>query len=378
MMAAISSKLHNKDLEVILVDRNNELGKKLKLTGGGRCNVTVKQTNEEIIRATPKNGKFLYSSLTNFNPDNIISFFEELNCSLKIEDHDRVFPKSNNSLDIINALKRKINELNIKTLYNTLITNINIKKKLLITNNKENLKYDFLIIATGGVTYPHTGSDGTGYTLAKALGHTVTKLLPAEVPLVSNDLVIQNKTLQGLSFKDVNLRIYKSNKIYKQLKHDLIITHFGLSGPLALRASFYIQELLESNDTVNIQIDFLPTYSKDDLLNSGKLDEFFREASLPARLITYIKETSKNKVDIITQLKEFPLEIYTTRGFKSAFVTNGGISLKEIDPKTMKSKLNNSVSFCGEILDLNSFTGGYNITSAFATGFTAGRYLTIK
>jgi predicted Rossmann fold flavoprotein len=375
MMAAISSKLHHQKAQVVLLERNNQLGTKLKLTGGGRCNVTADCPNETVIENTPKNGKFLFSSLTNFGPKDIQSFFINEGCPLKLEDHFRVFPKSNKSEDIINVLKRKMESLGIEIQYNICIVDIDKHSKLLKTENTV-IYYDYLIIATGGVTYPKTGSDGIGYNIAKAIGHSITELIPGEVPLVSNDLVIQEKILQGLSFKDITVRLYKGNKILKTVTHDLIFTHFGLSGPAALRASFYVQKSLEKESTVNLSIDFLPNITSNELekYNLIELEAFIISNGIPKRLWNYIKEQTKTENEIKQKLKKFPLSVYSTRGFTQAFVTNGGVSIKEIDPKTMKSKIVDSVSFCGEIIDINSFTGGFNITSAFSTGYTAGKY----
>lgn len=372
MMAAISSKIHNPSVNVILLERNNRLGIKLRLTGGGRCNVTADVINDEIIANTPKNGKFLFSSLSNFNTLQIKEFFEKEGCPLKVEDHRRVFPKSNNSMDIINVLKAKMEKLNIEIRLNTYVSKINYEKKLLYTNNGE-INYSHLIIATGGKTYPNTGSDGNGYDLVNGIGHSITDLIPGEVPLVSNDKCIQSKALQGLSFKDVRIDILDNNNIKKSITHDIIFTHFGISGPAALRASFYIQKLLERKSEVLIHIDFIPLVKGNKLEeHNDNLEEYILSYGIPKRLLSFIKEEFEK--DLINKLKKFPLSIYSTRGFSQAFVTNGGVAIKEIDPKTMKSKLTNSVSFCGEIIDVSSFTGGYNITSAFSTGYTAGKY----
>lgn len=375
MMSAISAKIHNKNASVIILERNNEIGKKLKLTGGGRCNVTANVSNQIVIESTPKNGKFLFSSLSNFNTLDIQNFFIKEGCQLIVEDHNRVFPKSGKSIDIINTLLEKVKSLDIEILYNTLVNQIDIETKTLMSSSG-NIHYDYLIIATGGKTYPHTGSDGIGYEIAKKIGHSITDLIPAEVPLVSNDIFIQNKTLQGLSFKDLRVDILYNNKVKKSIVHDLIFTHFGLSGPAALRASFYVQNILEKEQPVKLHIDFLPSTSFDELLiyKENELFDFFSNRQLPKRLISYIKEISNSTEDIIRNIKKLEINIYTTKGFNQAFVTNGGISLKEIDPKTMKSKLNDYVSFCGEILDINSYTGGFNITSAFTTGYTAGKF----
>ncbi|VEU82785.1 aminoacetone oxidase family FAD-binding enzyme [Acholeplasma hippikon] len=370
MMAAISAKMHNKSYEVILVERNKDLGTKMKLTGGGRCNVTARMPVDEVVEYIPKNGRFLYSTLNNFGPLNIIDFFEKMNCKLKEEDHFRMFPQSNKAQDIVDTLKEKIKELRITVRLNSYVTDLDVdKKEILIENQK--LKYQHLIIATGGITLPQTGSDGTGHTLAKKYGHTITKLLPAEVPLVSNDEFIHEKTLQGLSFKDVTVSVYDDKKIKKTITHDLLITHFGYSGPAALRASFYVLNLLEKeNKPVRLTIDFIPKVSLGELEQSKDLDELFRLHNVPKRLVDFCKE--KSGKEYLKMLKAFEATTYTTRGFPAAFVTNGGVEVKEVDPKTMRSKLNPYVSFCGEVLDINAFTGGFNITSAFSTGFTAG------
>jgi predicted Rossmann fold flavoprotein len=376
MMAAISSKLHHQKAQVVLLERNNQLGSKLKLTGGGRCNVTADCPNETVIENTPKNGKFLFSSLTNFGPKDIQSFFINEGCPLKLEDHFRVFPKSNKSEDIINILKRKMESLGIEIQYNICVIDIDKDDKLLKTADRV-IYYDHLIIATGGITYPNTGSDGKGYNIAKGFGHRITELIPGEVPLVSNDLVIQEKILQGLSFKDVSVSVFKGSKIIKSVVHDLIFTHFGLSGPAALRASFYVQKVLEKEPIVNLNIDFLPNITINELEKYKliELETYIISNGIPKRLINYVKEQTKSDNEVIQMIKKFPLSVYSTRGFNQAFVTNGGVSIKEIDPKTMKSKLVDFVSFCGEIIDINSFTGGFNITSAFSTGYTAGKYV---
>jgi len=370
MMAAISAKMHHKNYEVILIERGKDLGTKMKLTGGGRCNVTARMPVDEVVEYIPKNGRFLYSTLNAFGPNEIIAFFEKLNCKLKEEDHSRMFPQSNKAQDIVDTLKAKIRELNVTVRLNSYVSDIDVENKQIIIEDQK-LRYQHLIIATGGITLPQTGSDGTGHKLAKKYGHTITKLLPAEVPLVSNDQFIHEKTLQGLSFKDVSLSVYDGKKIKKTITHDLLITHFGLSGPAALRASFYALNLLEEkNEPVRLSIDFLPRVSLGELEQSKTLDDLFRDHNVPKRLVDFCKDTQGK--DYLKMLKDFPMTTYATRGIGAAFVTNGGVTVKEVDPKTMQSKLNPYVSFCGEVLDINAFTGGFNITSAFSTGYTAG------
>lgn len=373
MMAAISAKMHHPNQKVTLLERNDKLGVKMKLTGGGRCNVTANLDVKKAIEYIPKNGKFLYSALYNFGPEQIIAFFKEVGCPLKEEDHYRMFPVSNKAIDIVNALNRRLNQLNIEVIYDAYVKDIDVTSKKIILEAQD-IFYQHIIIATGGKTLPQSGSDGTGYRLAEKIGHAITKLIPAEVPLVSNDQVIADKTLQGLSFKDVKVSVYQDKKIKKSITHDLLITHFGLSGPAALRASFYCLELFEKGqDIVKVAIDFLPEVTLEQLKTSV-LDDVFKQYHIPKRLIDYLKSISK---DCLTALKNFEVSIYTTRGFNAAFVTNGGIDLKEVDPKTFRSKLNQHVSFCGEILDINAYTGGFNITAALSGGYQAGMHINL-
>jgi predicted Rossmann fold flavoprotein len=367
MMAAISAKMHYKNDEVILIEGNNELGRKLKLTGGGRCNVTANVSREEVLLNVPKNHKFLYSTIENFGPLEIMEFFNSRGTTLKEEDHSRMIPVSNKSFDIVRTLEEELKKIGVKIMFNTRVKEV--KDNYLIINDDINFKYDYLIIATGGIILPNTGSDGSGYNFAKDFGHTITELLPAEVPLVSNDSFIMDKTLQGLSFKDVVLKIVNAKgKVVKEIKHDLLFTHFGISGPAALRASYEVSKILEKEKEAKIIIDFIPNVNIKEIVE----DDY---KHLPERLIKYLETLKNNDFDLKYYLKNFSILIYTTRGFNSAFVTNGGIKLNEINPKTLKSKLNDKISFCGEILDYNAYTGGFNITLAFSTGYTAGKFV---
>lgn len=373
MMAAISAKKNHPQAHVILLERNERLGKKLRMTGGGRCNVTANVSNEEVIKHVPKNGKFLFSSLTNFNPQSIQSFFPENGCPLKIEDHHRVFPESNKSQDIVDALNRKLLNSDVEVHLHAFVTGIDTGSQVVLTETRK-FQYDHLILATGSRTLPGTGSDGNGYELSKSLGHSITDLVPAEVPLVSNDLFVQEKTLQGLSFHDVTVHVYKGTKIKHSITHDLLFTHFGISGPAALRASFYVMLILDKENPVNLSIDFLPKISLEQLQAQEDWEAFVQEQGIPKRLLAYFKTFCKGDHEVLQTLKKFPMTVYATRGFAHAFVTNGGVNLKEIDPKTMRSKINPTISFCGELMDYNAYTGGFNITSAFSTGYTAGLF----
>lgn len=375
MMAAISAKKHNMNDEVILLEKNPELGRKLKLTGGGRCNVTANVDNNEVIKNVPKNGKFLFSTLSNFNTSDIIAFFNENGCELKEEDHSRMFPITNKAQDIVSTLENVMRKSGVIIKFNSPVLKIDNSKVYL---EGETLKYDYLIIATGGITLPQTGSSGDGHNFATNFGHTISNLVPAEVPLVSNEAFIQEKTLQGLSFKDVTLNVLRENgKVKRSITHDFLFTHFGISGPASLRASFDVLNELEKRDSVDILIDFIPNVNINNLLNSKEdIVKELKDNNIPERLINYLKEKNNDDRElIIHDIKAFKVNVYTTRGFKNAFVTNGGINISEINPKTLKSKINERISFCGETIDISAYTGGFNITSALSTGYTAGMYV---
>ena len=275
-----------------------------------------------------------------------------------------------NSQSAFNAAENKVVSF-IKNFDNT-------AEDLKIDENKVyskhvNLDYDYLIIATGGVTIPQTGSNGSGHKFSSKLGHTITEILPAEVPLVSDEPFIKDRVLQGLSFSDVGINVVnKKGRVRKSLVHDLLITHFGLSGPGALRASFFCLNLLNKEGYCDIVIDFIPNTKVDDTLD---LKEVTTKSEIPKRLINFIKEDCTSDLEVLEKLKKFKVNIKQTRSIKHAFVTNGGINLKEVDPKTLKSKINPKISFCGEVLDLNAYTGGFNITTAFTTGYTAGQHI---
>lgn len=370
-MAAIACKTKYPENRVTVVEGNDHIGMKLRLTGGGRCNLTARVSVEEIIRHTPRNGRFLYSSLSQFNPQSIIDFFEDRDVKLKEEDHQRMFPVSDKALDVVEVLINEMSKLGVQIRYNTRITAINPQHRRLLSNQTA-IDFDHLILAMGGCSYPQTGSDYTGFNLISSLGHTILELKPAEVPLVSNAPLIQSKSLQGLSFKDVSITAYVNNHKIIQIKHDLLITHFGLSGPGALQISSYLTDAFKQENKVHIHIDFLPNMKLDDVSALMKVSEVsLISYGIPKRLITVLKEHFLTQ-DIAPLLKKLEIELHGTRGFTSAFVTAGGVSLKEIYPKTLRSKLHPWLSICGESLDVNSLTGGYNMTVAFSTGFSAG------
>ena len=370
-MAAIACKTFNPSYTVMLIEGNPRLGEKLRLTGGGRCNLTANVTPEEIIKHTPRNGRFLFSSLNNMDPHAIMRFFTDRKLKLKEEDHQRIFPTSDKAEDVVNVLEHELRQLGVQVQLSTRVSSIDVKKKQVKTN-KGAFTFDHLIFATGGATYPQTGSNGQSFELLKQCGHTITPLKPSEVPLVSNASIIQTKELQGLSFKDISMTAYVNDKKIIQVTHDLLFTHFGLSGPAALQTSSYLNDAFKEGNKVTVSIDFLPQVKREELeaqLKSKPIEDVLLFYGIPKRLLQVLK--TRASLDVVS-IKQFKLELHGTRGFTTAFVTSGGVSLKEIDPKTMRSKLVPWLSVCGEALDVNSLTGGYNMTVAFSTGYTAG------
>lgn len=374
-MAAIACKSSNPDAEVIIVERNASLGVKLRLTGGGRCNITADVSNQEIIKNTARNGKFLFSTLNQWDTQAIQRFFTERGCALKKEDHNRIFPVSDKASDVVDVLYKELKALGVKIQFNSLAEEINLESKQLVTSTSI-LFFDHVIFATGGVSYPTTGSDYQSFDLIRTTGHTIVPLKPAEVPLVSNESIIQSKALQGLSFKDVSLSAYINDKKVVSVHNDLLFTHFGLSGPAALQVSSYLVDSFEADNKINVLLDFLPGISlsqlQEDILVHS-VEEIGKQYGLPKRLIHVLSQDS-TKEEVVKKLKHMRLTIHGTRGFTTAFITSGGVSIKEINPKTLQSKLHSCLSFCGETIDVNSLTGGYNMTVAFSTGYSAGTH----
>lgn len=390
MMASISAA---KNHEVILVERNEKLGKKLFITGKGRCNVTNGKDIGEFIEHIPTNPYFLYSSLYTFTNEDTMKFFEERGVKLKVERGDRVFPNSDKSSDIIKALEKEIEKSKVKVILNSKVENIKIEgnniKELILENGKI-IKGDYFIVSTGGASYPQTGSDGAIFKILKEIGHNIIKLKPSLVPIELKDDFI--KDLQGLSLKNVELVIKnKKNKklVFKDLG-EMLFTHFGISGPLVLSASSNIEENLD----YSIYIDLKPALSEEDL--DKRIQRDFKELLnkdfknsldnlLPKKLIPVIIKLSEidenKKVNSITKeerknlvklIKNFPLNYKKLRPVEEAIVTSGGIDVKDIDPSTMKSKIIGNLSFAGEAIDVDAYTGGYNVQIAFSTGYLSG------
>lgn len=397
MMSAIACAKKNPQFEVIILEKKSKLGTKLLISGGGRCNVTNSGDNQHIIDNVIGNGKFLYSALNQFSSIDIINFFEKNGCKLKEEDRGRMFPKSDRSIDILKTLMNELTRLNVKVWNNCAVKDVIIKDDKLVgvkTFDNQNVYADHFVFALGGKSYKEVGTTGDGYAFLTKLNHSITKLYPCEVPLVSNEDFIQDKIFMGLSFPDVELSIYNSkNKKFVTINNDILFTHFGISGPGALRCSSFVQKVMNKEKFATMKINFFPNFTKDELTSKllnlinehpDKLAINIASLLLNKKVITYmfaklnIKETIKAKElkrtinELINLMCSFELKIHTTLGFDKAFVTGGGVKIKEIDPKTMKSKLHDNISICGELIDINAYTGGYNITAALSTGFCSG------
>ncbi|WP_335871328.1 NAD(P)/FAD-dependent oxidoreductase [Bacillus sp. 2205SS5-2] len=398
LMAAIAAGEHGG--KVLLIDKGNKLGRKLAISGGGRCNVTNRLPVEEIIKHIPGNGRFLFSAFSVFNNEDIITFFEKLGVELKEEDHGRMFPVSNKAQSVVDALLNRLAELNV-----TIRTNTPVDEVLYQNNQTAGIKLkdgeiihcQSVVLAVGGKSVPHTGSTGDGYPWAEKAGHTVTELFPTEVPLTSKEPFIQEKTLQGLALRDIALSVLnKRGKPVVTHKMDMIFTHIGLSGPAVLRCSQYVvKELKKSKENfVYVSIDALPDQNGQSVFETihqmlsdepKKAVKNSLKGLVPERYLLFLLEQanidpgaqggqipSEAKRTFATLCKQFNIQIHGTLSLDKAFVTGGGVSVKEIEPKTMASKKTKGLYLCGEVLDIHGYTGGYNITSALVTGRLAG------
>lgn len=393
MMAAIEA---SKSHEVILIEKNEKLGKKLFITGKGRCNITNNKDISEFFNYIPTNPHFLYSSLYTYTNEDTKEFFEAKGIKLKVERGDRIFPFSDKSSDIIKGFQRGLSEAGVKVLMNTKVVKFIVKDKhieaVLLDNGKE-LKCDYVIVATGGASYPQTGSNGEGYNLCEEVGHNIVDIKPSLVPMETEEKWVDS--IKGLSLKNVELTITKNNSnkpLFKE-QGEMVFTSYGISGPLVLSASSLIKKkekyiahinlkpaLNEKALDLRIQRDFLK-YNNKDFKNS--LEDLLPKKLIPV-VITLSGINEDQKVNAITKeqrrqllevISDLKLHIKALRPVAEAIVTSGGIDTREIDPSTMKSKLIDNLSFAGEVIDVDAFTGGYNVQIAISTGYLAGNKL---
>ena len=447
MMSAISAKEKNPKNEVIILEKNNQLGKKLLITGKGRCNITSSLDMEDFIKNIPGNGRFLYSAFNEFTNKDIINFLKEEGLEVKKERGDRIFPVTDKSLDVLRCFERRIKKLEIEVKYNVKVEKILVKSenkipkeengmlldkegktinedkkttdedKISIDEKEISLKQDEMsiygvktnigiikadkvILATGGKSYPLTGSTGDGYNLAKELGHKITEIKPSLVPLEIYEKDICSN-LQGLSLKNVLINIIDKNKgkvIYNDFG-EMIFTHFGVSGPIILSASAHlvryknITQLLKENKII-LKIDFKPALDEqkldarilrdfEEIKNKqfkNSLDKLLPQKLIPVinkktnideeKRVNLIKKEERKK--LVSLIKDFEVTISKFRPIEEAIITAGGISIKDINPKTMESKIVKNLFFAGEIIDVDAYTGGFNLQIAYSTGYVAG------
>ena len=394
MMAAVFAARNGN--EVYLYEKNEKLGKKLFITGKGRCNLTNAADIEELFAAVVSNPKFLYSSFYSFTNDQTIAFFEELGVKTKVERGGRVFPASDHSSDIIRGLEKELNRLGVHVELNTEVKQLRTEngrvKGLLLSSGRE-IEADAVIVAAGGLSYSSTGSTGDGYRLAESCGHRITPLSPALVPMEVKEWYA--KELMGLSLRNIEITITDGTKKLFQDFGEMLFTHYGVSGPVILSASSIVGSRLKEKELV-LHIDLKPALTREQL-DKRILREFeanhnrqFKNASaglFPAKLRPVMVELSgiseDKKVNEITReerkkfadlIKNFTMTLTGLRSYNEAIITQGGVSVKEIDPGTMESRLIKGLFFAGEVMDLDAVTGGFNLQIAWSTGFLAGTH----
>ena len=380
--------------QVTLLEKMSQVGRKLRITGKGRCNLTNAADVAEIVKNIPGNGKFLYSALKNFSSADTVNFFEGLGVKTKIERGGRVFPISDDATEVIDALLRRLAILNVEVKTNSSVTEVLAANKKIVgvKVGGKIFNCDAVILSTGGASYPATGSTGDGFKFAKKLGHTVTEILPALVPLETEEDFV--KDLQGLSLRNVRVKLLAEGKKISEQFGEMLFTHFGVSGPIILTLSGQAAKLLAEKKFVELEINLKPalTPAQLDARILRDFDKFKRKTIknslielLPTKLIPPILELSyldeNKKVDEITAaerrrlaeiLRGLPLTITKTRPLDEAIVTSGGVSIKEIDPRTMQSKIVDGLFIVGEVADIDGFTGGFNLQAAWSMGNAAG------
>ena len=393
MMAAIrAGELHD---NVILFEKNEKLGKKIYITGKGRCNVTNNADIDTILKNINRNPKFMYSAIYGFDNSRLYSFIEENGCPLKVERGERVFPVSDHASDIIKALSKALKDRRVIIKLNTPVKELivedgAVKGVILADGTREYA--DKVIVTTGGLSYPTTGSTGDGYKMAESAGHTVVPTRPGLVPLVTGETWVPK--LQGLSLRNVELKLYAEDKCVYKDQGEMLFTHYGISGPLVLSASAYYDKESRKNKNVSVSIDLKPALDED-ALDKRILRDFekfnnkqFKNALdelLPSKLIPIIVELSGidpyKAVNVVTKeerkrlvqlLKHLTMTVIGAGNYNEAIITIGGINVKEINASTMESKLVKNLYFAGEVLDVDAMTGGFNLQIAWSTGYLAG------
>ncbi len=400
LMAAISAA--HVGARVLMLEKGERLGKKLLISGGGRCNVTNARGTDYILRNIPGNPRFLQSVFTQWSSEDIMSFFEGLGVALKEEDRGRMFPVTDRSSTVLSALVKHLQDMAVDVIFKAAVDRLwtdDGKLSGVFLNDGRMISAPCVVVATGGCSVPETGSTGDGYVLAKQAGHTIIPPYPTSVPLLCNDFFIRDRLLQGVSLKDIEQTLYDSKgKVITREEGDMIFTHFGISGPATLRTSQYAVKAMQKSDvnSLLLAIDLVPCKSAD-VLHKALRDAMLQQpkrtfqnllkdhlpnrlAELVVRLLQIADDhvcanvSTKALEEALKLLKAFPVHVNGSLGLKRATVTGGGVNVKEINPSTMESKILSGLFFAGEVIDVHAHTGGYNITVAFSTGYVAGHH----
>lgn len=393
LMAAVTAAQNG--AEVLLLEKNDRLGKKLLITGKGRCNVTNTAVLQDFVKNIPGNGRFLYSVFSRFFNWDTWSFFEELNVPLKEERGGRVFPVSDRAADIVNAFTDLLRSLAVQIKYNENVSEIKVENGKaigVVTTKGDFFAADSVILATGGASYPGTGSNGDGFKIAQKLGHHIEELHPALVPLECEEDWV--KKWQGLSLRNVNVTVIVDGREEQEMFGEMLFTHFGVSGPIILSLSRQIALDLKAGKTVELSINLKPALTREQL--DKRICRDFAKYSrkqiknalgdlLPSKMIEdvidlafidgdkFVNQISREERErLVDLLQNLTITITRTRPLSEAIVTGGGISTKEINPKTMESRLIRGLYCIGEVVDVDAFTGGYNLQAAFSMGYAAG------
>lgn len=399
LMAAISASRKDPKQHIILLEHNEKVGKKLFITGKGRCNVTNACSPEEFLSHVVTNPRFMYSSFSRFNNEDMMAFLEKMGLKLKVERGSRVFPASDKSYDVIDVLKKACKNAGVEIIYHAHVSKIHIKEpercfESVELSDHTRICGDALIVATGGVSYPQTGSDGSGYDLVKDLGHTIKTPSPSLVPFTIRESWC--KDLMGLTLKNVSIKVTDGKKKVYEGFGEFLFTHFGVSGPLVLTASTKLgryEKSLEEGRLL-LSLDLKPALTMEqleqrflrefDLYRNKNISKVI-DTMLPKKMTAILLAlagvdgekkvrdvTKKERIALMETMKNLPLHITGVRDFKEAIITRGGVNTKEINPKTMESKLISRLFFAGEIIDIDAVTGGYNLQLAWSTGYCAG------